>query len=132
MGQEGILTSDQVAELLSQQREAENNLESQMEARRNQQMAALRSRLSQRRKKRLDDLREKQERDKMEVCKTSISEDSEILPAKLKTSSDYVQFIYSLAFNQIVARRSTRGIGRINGRERRGTETRKRSRGGRI
>ena len=68
MGQEGVLTQDQVAELMSQQRETENNLESQMEARRNQQMAALRARLSQRRKKRLDDLREKQERDKMEVC----------------------------------------------------------------
>ena len=81
-----MLTSDQVTELLSQQREAESNLESQMEARRNQQMAALRSRISQRRKKRMDDLREKQERDKMEVCKPTYRKNSEILPARLKTS----------------------------------------------
>ena len=86
MGQEGVLTSDQVAELLSQQREAESNLESQMEARRNQQMAALRSRISQRRKKRMDDLREKQERDKMEVCKPTYRKISEIFPARLKTT----------------------------------------------
>ena len=77
-----MLTSDQVAELLSQQREAESNLESQMEARRNQQMAALRSRISQRRKKRMDDLRENQERDKMEVCKQTHRKNSEILPAR--------------------------------------------------
>ena len=62
-----MLTSDQVAELISQQRETENDLENQTEARRNQQMAALRSVLSKRRKKRMDELRERQEREKMEV-----------------------------------------------------------------
>ena len=84
LGENGVLTSDQVAELLSQQREAESNLESQMEARRNQQMAALRSRISQRRKKRMDDLREKQERDKMEVCKSTYRKDSDKIPTRLK------------------------------------------------
>ncbi len=69
LGQEGSLTKDQVDEVLRHQKALEDEMQHKMDARRQQQLAALKTRMNDRRKKRLDSLKEKQEREKMEVCR---------------------------------------------------------------
>ena len=63
----GSLAEDQKAALFEELANRENTMRAEVEAKRSQQLAAVKSRLAAQRARQMEELRERQERDKMEV-----------------------------------------------------------------
>ena len=67
LAENGSLAEDQKAALFEELANRENTMRAEVEAKRSQQLAAVKSRMAAQRARQMEELRERQERDKMEV-----------------------------------------------------------------
>ena len=74
MAENGSLTDEQRAALIDEQGNGESAIKAEVEAKCSQQVAALTSRMSAQRTRQVEGLRDRQERDKMEVsfCQSQV------------------------------------------------------------
>ena len=67
LSENGSLAEDQKTALFEELANRENTMRAEVEAKRSQQLAAVKSRMAAQRARQTEELRERQERDKMEV-----------------------------------------------------------------
>ena len=68
LAENGSLAEDQKAALFEELANRENTMRAEVEAKRSQQLAAVKSRMAAQRARQMEEMRERHERDKMEVC----------------------------------------------------------------